>query len=133
MRSHGVPKFPDPDSQGRLMIRVGPGTGLDPNSPSFRAAQRTCQKLMPNGGKLSPAQTKQAMEDALKFSACMRSHGVPKFPDPKIAADGGMSLGFRRGSGIDPNSPQFRAAQSACQKLLPGAKGGGGFRTAGKP
>jgi hypothetical protein len=133
MRSHGVPKFPDPDSQGHLMIRVGPGTGLDPNSPAFRAAQRTCQKLMPNGGKPTPAQTRQAMAAALKFSACMRSHGVTKFPDPKIQADGGMSLGFNRNSGIDPNSPQFQAAQRACQKLMPGGGKGGGFRTAGKP
>jgi hypothetical protein len=132
MRSHGVPKFPDPDSQGRLMIRVGPGSGLNPDSPAFRAAQRTCQKLLPNGGKPTAAQTKQALDEALKFSACMRSHGVTKFPDPQVTADGGMQLGFRRGSGIDPNSPQFQAAQRACQKLLPGG-GRGGFRTAGKP
>src|SRR6516165_208039 len=28
--------------------------------------------------------------DSLKFSRCMRSHGVPNFPDP--ANDGGLSL-----------------------------------------
>src|SRR5438874_8107207 len=37
MRSHGVPKFPDPDGQGHLQLRVGPGTGINPDSSAFRA------------------------------------------------------------------------------------------------
>ena len=47
------------------------------------------------------------------FAACMRSRGVPEFPDP--GRNGHTSLG----NGIDPSSPQFQAAQKACQSLLP--------------
>jgi hypothetical protein len=45
----------------------------------------------------------------------MRAHGVPSFPDPS-SPGGGIQLG----PGINPQSPGFQSAQSACQKLLPG-------------
>lgn len=45
MRSHGEPNFPDPNvSRGGISIRIG-GDGVDPRSPQFQAAQRSCQKL----------------------------------------------------------------------------------------
>src|SRR5438445_372153 len=83
MRSHGVPNFPDPDSRGG--IRIGPSTGIDPNSPKFKAAQQTCRKLLPNDGQPSPAEQVRAQQQALKFSACMRAHRVPNFPDPTFS------------------------------------------------
>ena len=45
MRAHGVTNFPDPKFEGgkvTLGIRGGPGSGLDPNSPTFRRAQEAC-------------------------------------------------------------------------------------------
>jgi hypothetical protein len=52
------------------------------------------------------------------FSACMRKHGLPNFPDPKAVAHGyGLTIGSE--NGIDPNSPQFKNAQRVCKKLLP--------------
>ena len=65
-----------------------------------------------SGGPPSPAVTAAF----LKFSDCMRSHGVPNFPDP--GSTGGIELS--PGSGLDPSSPAFRSAQSECKKLLPG-------------
>jgi hypothetical protein len=116
MRSHGVPNFPDPSADGTITF-----SGLNPQSPTFERAQRACQKYTPDGGKApSPAQQARAQAAALAFSACMRSHGVPKFPDPQFSA-GRASLRIGRSSGIDPNSPKFQAAQKACQKNLPGA------------
>jgi hypothetical protein len=53
---------------------------------------------------------------ALAFAKCMRSNGVPGFPDPQ--AGGGFL--FRADAGIDPPSPAFKAAQAKCHKLLPG-------------
>ncbi|MGA9857592.1 MAG: hypothetical protein WBQ18_06990 [Solirubrobacteraceae bacterium] len=58
----------------------------------------------------------------IKFAGCMRSHGVPNFPDPT----GGGGIHISSGSGIDISSPAFQAAQASCQKLLPG--GGPGAR-----
>jgi hypothetical protein len=60
-------------------------------------------------------------KSAVAYAACMRSHGVPGFPDP------GSNGRFSLGSSIDPSSPQFEAAQKACQSLLP--TGGSSFAT----
>ncbi len=66
---------------------------------------------------MTAAQQQQALRQALKFSACMRAHGVPSFPDP-TAERGGISLSL--GGSVNPGSPQFRAAQQACRSLMPG-------------
>jgi hypothetical protein len=118
------PDFPDPDSNGNIRIvggkeRNGRKFGLDTDSPQFRRAQRACRKLQPNGGKPDPQEQAKEQQQALKFSQCMRSHGVPKFPDPKFEANGGTVL--RIGKDVNPNSPQVKAAQKACQKLVPGS------------
>ena len=42
MRGHGVVNFPDPTSAGVLHI-----LSVDPNSPQYRIAQKTCQNLVP--------------------------------------------------------------------------------------
>jgi hypothetical protein len=123
MRKNGVPNFPDPDSKGNIRItggrdKSGRAFGLDPNSAEFRRAQRACQKLQPNGGRPDPQEEARMQQQALRFSQCMRSHGVPKFPDPQFAANGGTLL--KIGKDVNPNSPQFKAAQKACQKLVPG-------------
>ena len=128
MRAHGITDFPDPQSGPgggfELQIRVQPGSDLDPNSPKFQAAQAACQSLMPAPKPGQAGQNNQQLQvQALQFSQCMRSHGVPNFPDPKFSG-GGVTIGGGPGSGIDPNSPTFLAAQQACQSLLPGANGG---------
>ena len=130
MRSHGVPEFPEP-TEGHLLIHSsnhdGHATGIDPGSAQFQAAQKVCGKLLPEGGTPSPAQRAKMQESALKFSRCMRTHGVPNFPDPTFSG-GGARLTLKAGgaNGIDPESPQFRAAQKTCQSIAPGPRGKGG-------
>ncbi len=128
MRSHGVPDFPEP-SEGHLLIKGNSKNGLNPGSPQFRSAMKACHSLAP-APKISPQQTAAMQAQALKFSACMRSHGVPNFPDPKFEG-GGVQLQIKRGSGIDPQASQFQAAQKACQGDIPGPKGGPGAAQAG--
>ncbi len=41
IRAHGVSNMPDPDSRGHLDI--GPGSGVDVNSPRFAAAYQACK------------------------------------------------------------------------------------------
>ena len=53
--------------------------------------------------------------DGPKFSACMRKHGVTNFPDP----NGQGVITIHSGMGIDPGSPAFRSARTACDTLLP--------------
>ena len=60
----------------------------------------------------------QLQADLLRFAACMRSHGVPSFPDP-IAPGGARAGGVSSflGNGPNPNSsPRYRGASAACRK-----------------
>ena len=111
MRKNGVPSFPDPNQNGGIKINAKKGSGVDPNSPEFKKAAQACQSLRPAGvGSTNGA----ASEKALKFAECMRSNGVPNFPDPK--GGGGIQIG---GNGVDPQSPAFKTAMQKCRSLLP--------------
>ncbi len=121
MRTHGVPSMPDPNSQGNFLFqggKVNGQAGVIPGSSQFQKANNACSHLLPNGGHFTPAEEQQALAKALKYSQCIRTHGVPSFPDP-VAGNGGISLSLGK-TGLSPNSPQLQAAQKACQSLLPG-------------
>jgi hypothetical protein len=125
MRSHGITNFPDPNSQGGISISGG---GIDLNSSQYLAAERACQSLMPGVG--SAAQQEQDYTAELKYSACMRSHGEPDFPDPRPLGSGansgsqsGQSGQNSGGNGINPSSPQYTSASKACQRYLPAGQG----------
>jgi hypothetical protein len=122
MRAHGVPDFPDPVDGGFAINNTAPGSDLDPSSPQFVAADSACKALSPEDRAASGTVDPQVQAEALKYSACMRSHGVPSYPDP-VFVGGSIRETMRAGSGMDPNSPQFIAAQNACQSLQPFARG----------
>jgi hypothetical protein len=52
------------------------------------------------------------------FTACMRAHGVPGFPDATITP-GGRLLLEEGGAAIDPFDAGYRAALDACADELP--------------
>lgn len=54
----------------------------------------------------------------LRFANCMRSHGVPAFPDP--GAGGARIINIGPGNAINPASPAFQSAMATCKKILPG-------------
>jgi len=116
MRSHGAPSWPDPDSQGIFISTKA-------NRADFRApasAQAACQHLDP-GTPLTAAQQRQDTTQALKFVACMRSHGIPGWPDPVVNSGGVV---FNGTGGVAPGSPLMLSAQQACRSLLPAASAG---------
>jgi hypothetical protein len=114
MRSHGVTNFPEPGANG------GPQQGgpINLTSPQYLAGSKACAHLAKGGTGNAPAPSPQNQARALKYSECMRSHGVTNFPDPN--SSGEFTLGPVGGSGIDPNSPQYQSAAQACQSLMPG-------------
>jgi hypothetical protein len=59
--------------------------------------------------------------DAIPYSQCMRAHGVPNFPDPGPNSPPGKPFGGATlaQAGVDPNTPQFQAASTACARLQP--------------
>jgi hypothetical protein len=121
VRAHGVPNFPDPkvSTNGyevKVAIAVNPSIS---GNPHFQSAQEACRKLLPGGGpgagsnhQISP----QEQSQYLKAAACIRSHGIPNFPDPTFSG-GGVHVSQK---GINLHSPQARAAEEACQSLIPG-------------
>jgi hypothetical protein len=115
VRAHGVPNFPDPDAQGNIIQHVGPGQPADTNSGVFQAADKTCRPLLPGGGGTPINAQSQIVKRYLKFAQCMRTHGVPDFPDPKVSP-GIFDIGL---NGFDLNSPPFKAAERACRSLIP--------------
>jgi hypothetical protein len=136
MRSHGVPNFPDPGSNGSGGIQIqasrtaGSGAsmkvnGVSVSAPAFQSAMQSCRRDLPNGGHPPPlsAARKAAM---LQFSRCMRENGLPNFPDPTFGSGGSVRLQVGPGAVINPNSPGFQQAQAACAKYR-----GGGFKRSG--
>jgi hypothetical protein len=118
MRAHGVPDFPDPVDGGFDINNTNPNSDLDPRSPQFVAADTACKALSPEAHAAAGTVDPQLQAKALAYAACMRSHGAPSYPDP-VFVGGSIRETVRAGTGLDPASPQFIAAQNACQSLQP--------------
>jgi hypothetical protein len=131
MRGHGVPNFPDPDASGgytltsKGAIEGAGGASIDIDSSQAQAAYGHCRNLVPSAPSIARLEQlvqqgqqrqEQALPTLLKYSQCMRGHGVPNFPD---LGGGDQSPAPDAGAGLNPNSPQFQAASAACQHLLP--------------
>ena len=119
MRAHGVPGLPDlqggslemSDRNGHVTVN---GQAIDVAGEQFQAAQSVCMKDA--GGvcrQLYPQLAAKVRQQATAMAACMRSHGVPNFPDPAVHG-GSISVHITKGMGIDPNAAVFQTAQKAC-------------------
>ena len=130
MRSHGVPNFPDPNSSGSYTltssgsIEGAGGSAIDIDSSEAQAAYGDCRHLLPGGPSISQLEQDvqqeqqrkaQALPALLKWEQCVRDHGEPTFSLPL----GGQSPAPGSSAAINPSSPQFQAALTACQPLLP--------------
>lgn len=101
---------------------------MRPRTPAIRVlAVGAVTLLLAGCGGRSATKTAAATQvGVLAYSQCMHSHGVPNFPDPDssgaIPKDKILALG---------NSPQFQAAESACQHVMPAS--GLGPKNTGQP
>jgi hypothetical protein len=99
----------------------------------LQAAQTACQPLYPNNGSLQQ-QTQQCVSTGncpqtllqqlmtveRSYARCMRSHGVPTWPDPTVGAKGRPVFDLSS-AGIDPqstDSSQFQSKEAACRSLV---------------
>src|SRR5215467_8113665 len=57
MRTHGVPRFPDPDSRG--IFAVSPSELGPTNGAQFQHADKACRHLLPGGQPMTPAQQRK--------------------------------------------------------------------------
>ena len=125
MRRHGVPNFPDPTSRGAIP-KV---SRQELDTPQFRAAERACQHLLPAGSDdiFPPGEVQQLLIGMLRFSHCMRSHGVPNWPDPTTDSAGRPEFPLEEVPGTNRNywhQPRITHVTGECHHLLPGALGG---------
>ena len=137
MRSHGVPSFPDPDTSGSLPNADAQHLGV--SGSQLQAAQRACRPLLLNtGGAIDAGSVDQCMmagdcprafvrtvlDEERRFAQCMRSHGVPNWPDPSIDSQGRpvFAISISR-LGFDPYSRQVWAKGNRCSHLMPGLPG----------
>ena len=104
MRSHGVPEYPDPGSNGNLPKGNAQTFGV--SDWQYQASARACRHLLPDSDTTFTASLNQclmtgdcphvvvqrALTEGLRFSQCMRNHGVPNWPDPTIDSTGRPSF-----------------------------------------
>jgi hypothetical protein len=112
MRAHSVPKWPDPDISGVFDKTKITTQQLGVSSTALQAAQDACQHLLPPA---SITQQRLNAAQALQFAQCVRSHGVPSFPDP----DSTGRIPDPASVGVDQGSPQFQAANDSCAPYRP--------------
>ncbi|MFD0689839.1 hypothetical protein [Actinomadura fibrosa] len=113
MRKNGLPDWPDPVDGTKFRMPKGK---IDPKSPQFKAATQACAPLAPPGWDGKRQQDPAMQAQALKYARCMRQNGLAQFPDPQ---NGVLDPG-----GLDPDSPQYKAADQKCQSLRPAGGGG---------
>ena len=132
MRSHRVPDFPDPNSQGEFRLRpvevehgrTTPIEDLIPSSPAFQAAQRACGPFGSAGQRVTAEQEGQEFQKSLKAAACMRANGALNYPDPTLI-NGTIDHNFNPSLNINPSSPAFLHAAKKCGHGQPGLVGPG--------
>jgi hypothetical protein len=114
LRSHGLPKWPDPITGGVFDKSKLRQTGY--SVAQVRAVEDgPCKQLLP-ASPAAPTINAAERIDYLKAAACMRSHGFPSFPDPTFP-NSNVHLGIP--SSINQDAPPFRSAATICTKLIP--------------
>jgi len=116
MRTHGVPNFPDSGSGGskEAVVRAL----KEVSNSQADAAQTACQRLQPGGGQPNQAQLAQHLSDLLAFARCMRTHGIPNFPDP--TSSGQVTHEMLANAGINVHQPAVLQGADACVSVTQG-------------
>jgi hypothetical protein len=127
VRSRGVPDFPDPPP-GATNAKFPGAQQLRVSSSQLSAAENACQHLLPAGVEdhFPAAEVPLLLSGMRQFSQCMRSHGVPNWPDPSTDSEGRpvFDLSDHGFSWQQAHSSQLGAKEDQCQHLLPSALGG---------
>lgn len=119
MRAHGVPDLPDPTANGvsqagdqTLMFGIAIPSTVNVQSPAFQTADRACQNVLRNGVPPPPPITAATKAALIANAQCMRTHGVPDYPDPQFPAAGGIEI--FGGPNDNPQAPAYQRAVKTC-------------------
>jgi hypothetical protein len=129
MRANGASNFPDPPPGGGFVFNAA---GINPDAPAVESAHAKCQRLVPSGPPVPGTRTHPAaatLTKLLHIAECMRSHGVPQFPDPRTSVPrepfgpgGGVITDYDGAillfpSTLNMESPAYTQATAACGTL----------------
>jgi hypothetical protein len=89
-----------------------PGSHVAQHGSTTRAASSGASNAGGSTNSQSPS------FQLLAFSRCMRSHGVPNWPDPAPTSHQDQRPFFHVPDSIDPNAPQITTKIHICQHLL---------------
>ena len=100
---------------GLLAAACGGGSNV-PRVASAGGITTTVAPSNASGSSGSDSPGERSQSEQLQFAQCMRSHGVPAFPDP--SASGG-TLNAVSAAGINTQAPSYQTALQGCEKYSP--------------
>lgn len=117
LRAHGIPNYPDPNAEGQ----EPPDSKQLITTTQGQAAVGACIPVSSRVHGDVAAENQVVMAEYLRFAQCMRSSGLPEFPDPTYSQTEGRVEFLLSSSqdGFDPHSPQVLAKARACVRVLP--------------
>lgn len=119
LRGHGVPNYSDPNAAGQ----EPPNSKQLISTPQGQAAVSACSYWSNRVHNDVAALNQAVLAEYVRFAQCMRSHGLPDFPDP-VNAEGRVEFVLSASQdGFDPHSPQVLAKAHECESVLPPAAG----------
>jgi hypothetical protein len=114
IRSHGMPGWPDPIINPLTSAPDWPQSAPRLPASIEQACQSVASRLPPDAQQSQPP-TPASMQALVRFARCMRSHGVPAWPDPNALGEFPMTTQM---------ASQFKAvdrpATGACIHDVPG-------------
>lgn len=103
VRKHGLPKFPNPPYGNGELAELGF------SKVQLSGAEKSCHTdALAAGVVPNQAAIQQRLSQTLAIARCMRTHGVPNFPDPNSSGQ------FPAQAGLDIGSPGYTTAAKQC-------------------
>lgn len=115
VRAHGFPDFPDPriNTNGELTLGAAQPQVKQAALQTESACGSILRQLPPRAGQQSGPLTPAQLAQARLFSACMRQHGLPDWPDPR--PDGSFPLSTTPYANTGKSGPVL-AGVEACKR-----------------
>jgi hypothetical protein len=118
VRDHGVPDWPNPiylDNGNVDFPGSTPGLSHLP-----QAARDACDAVLndlPADARIGQPSARPDVPLLVRFSQCMRTHGLPEWPDPDAAGTFHLPLDLLEKNG--PRQAEFLSARQACAHYNP--------------
>jgi hypothetical protein len=111
-RRHGMPRVPDPvvGADGQITV---PGYTKADLTPAVLSACAAQIRSISSTGSTHPIESASDIQALLRYAACMRTHGLPRFPDPNERGE------FHVKSADAGTLVQNSRASAACNSLMP--------------